>query len=166
MSYISCTSLMKNAIKCHQKMGGAKIGESLTMGDGVISQDILYHYKAMGWQVNSMYWSMNQRKCYSEIGNLSWKTTWLAILLHTWKISLYFTTETIVQYIFILNVELCILHPDPGLRNSIVCFGCVTKVPYHCYMACRHEKGKHWAQCRAEMAVSCVKCDLISCMLF
>ncbi len=117
---------MKNAIKCHQKMGGAKIGESLTMGDGVISQDILYHYKAMGWQVNSMYWSMNQRKCYSEIGNLSWKTTWLAILLHTWKISLYFTTETIVQYIFILNVELCILHPDPGLRNSIVCFGCVT----------------------------------------
>ncbi len=52
------------------------------------------------------------------------------------------------------------------LRKSIVCFGCVTKVPGHCYMACRHEKEKHFAQCRAEMAVSCVKCDLISRIVF
>ena len=28
------------------------------------------------------------------------------------------------------------------LRNSIVCFGCVTIVPGRCYMACRHEKEK------------------------
>ncbi len=37
------------------------------------------------------------------------------------------------------------------LRNSIVCFGCVTKVPGRCCMACRHEKEKHlkhFAQCR------------------
>ncbi len=33
------------------------------------------------------------------------------------------------------------------LRNSIACFGCVAKVPGRCYMACRHEKEKHWA-CR------------------
>ncbi len=52
------------------------------------------------------------------------------------------------------------------LRNSIVCFGCVTKVPGRCYMACRHEKAKHFAGCRAEMAVSCVKCDLISRIMF
>ncbi len=47
------------------------------------------------------------------------------------------------------------------LRNPIVCVGCVTKVPDRCCMACMHEKEKHWAQCRAEMAVSCVKCYLI-----
>ncbi len=46
------------------------------------------------------------------------------------------------------------------LHNSIVCFGCVTKVLGHCYMACRHEKEKQRVQCHAEMPVSCAKCDL------
>ncbi len=31
------------------------------------------------------------------------------------------------------------------LCNSIVCFGCVTKVLGHCYMPHRLENGKHWA---------------------
>ncbi len=52
------------------------------------------------------------------------------------------------------------------LHNSIVCFGCITKVPGCCYMACRHDKEKQWVQWCAEMGFSCVKCDLISRIVF
>ena len=43
------------------------------------------------------------------------------------------------------------------LRNSMVCFGYVTKVPGRWYMPYRHEKEKHWEQCRVEMGFSSIR---------
>ncbi len=54
-----------------------------------------------------------------------------------------YCTLTPSQILSQRHVHLC-------LRNSIVCFGFLTKVPGRCYMRYRLEKGKHW-ECCAEM---------------
>ncbi len=82
----------------------------------------------------------------------------LASLLYTWKISLYFAIGITLQiYCYNCTMTFAILHciwfrssflaNSRGacglcLRNFIVYFGCVIKVPDRCYMPWRHEKEK------------------------